>query len=972
MDLKDNLTPLLAKADSWLSRFRGTVRALRSTKYLLLLFILALTLDVVFQLSSQSRVLVLLAAGFLLLLVVCLVIHRMFIQKEGVQKTARLIEDNSPELGSSLINTLQLAEKLKTEDMSDTSKSLAAKAIEDYQKRIDFNKFKELLNPGILGKEVKKCLLAIALTAVFCLGFFQIFKMHLVRYLDPYGDHPAFSLTGLEITSPVKDHMVLYSGDSIVNVKVSGHHPGELFVSYYEEGKEDTVETVPMFKKGSDSFTQKLSKLKAPTVFFAHTRDKRSASHKRKIGIIYTPQVEKAFVTVTPPEYTGHKVRKLPFNWRNTSALKGSKITYTLHSNRPLKSGIIEVINGTEKSIVQMKATEENTVSGTVVANENARLRFTVKDTDGNDSLELLKGSITVTYDRAPTVVITSPEKNSFVTEDFVLKVRAQADDDYGVKELRIHRGLNGFYGPPAVVTPEETTLSTVDKILTVTIKDLGVVPGDVLEFYADTLDNSPEQQTAVSPIVYLKVISVQEYNDYLRQRAQITDITNKYDDLLERLQKLREEQEEINKEIAKLEEELKKGSKKNEKELKAQLNKFIKKQSELNHKMSQLAKDFENFVRDNPLFDIEKAFAEQLQEQAEELREEAEKNKEELEEFAKESEEAVNSKNQQALLESVQALRMSTDRVAKKLRKEEDDYKESIVQTLKDLEKMNRLVRDFNYFVFLYRMQENLVKQLKPFDIVRDLSTRDKLSLKKFAATEKFVGDEIVKLIQSLRKHADEAEDQFPKAAASARDLAEKLEKARIEQLCKDAVNNMLLPDGPESYNMAEWIRRELQKMFNDSTPYDSQGQVSQSLKKEFDRYLQLMLEMNPGDSFSQMCQSANFGFGQGNGQGMAGLGGNGQGGSSSGYSTGGPNIGLLGNEMLNGGNEQPGGLQGGKGRSSASPSNNNNVISTDRKKSNSNESKSSKTKGETVSPEALMGEYENLIEAYFEKVTK
>ena len=972
MDFKENLTPVLSKADSWLSRFRGIVRALRSTKYLLLLFILALALDVVFQFSTQTRIQVLVVCAILVLLTAGLVIFRMFFQKEGIQKTARLIEDKDPELGSSLINTLQLTEKLNSEEMSDSSKALAAKAIDDYQKRIDFSKFKEVLNPGILGKELKKCLLAIAVAVAVCFIFSQIFKMHIVRYLDPYGDHPAFSLTSLEITSPVPNHTVLYSGDSIVNVKISGHHPGELFLSYFEEGKESLIQTVPMYKKGSEAFTQKLTKLKAPTVFFAHTRDKRSVSHKRKIGIIYTPQVEKAFVTVAPPAYTGRKERKLPFKWRNVTALKGSKVTYTLHSNRPLKSGIIEVIKGTEKSTVKMKAVEENTVSGTISVEDSVRLRFIVKDTDGNDSLELLKGSITVTYDRAPTVAITSPERNSFVTEDFVLKVRAQADDDYGVKELRIHRGLNGFYGPPAVVQPEETTLSTVDKILSITIKDLGVVPGDILEFYADTLDNSPDQQTAVSPIVYLKVISVQEYNDYLRKRAQITDITNKYEDLLERLHELRKEQEKINEEIAKLEEELKKGDKKNEKELRAQINKLIKKQNEINHKMNQLADDFDSFVRENPLFDIEKAFAEQLQEQAEELREEAEKNKEELEEFAEQSEKAMESNNQQSLLEAVQAFRMSTDRVAKKLRKEEEEYEEGIVQTLEDLEKMNQLVRDFNYFVFLYRMQDKLTKQLKPFDIVRDLSTRDKLSLKKFAATEKFIGDEIVKLIMSLRKHAEEAEDQFPKAAASANSLADKLEKARLEQLCKDAVNNMLLPDGPESYNMAEWIRREMQKMFNDSTPYDTPGQVSQSLKKEFDRYLQLMLEMPPGDCFSQMCQSANFGFGQGQGMGIGGVGGTGNGGSRSGYSTGGPNVGLLGNEMLNGNQNQPGGLQGGKGRSSASPSNNNSVISTNREKSNTKDSKGTKTKGETVSPEALMGEYENLIEAYFEKVTK
>ena len=966
----DKLTPKLEKADSWHSRFWGIVRALRSVKYIMLFFILALIADVVFQLDSSTRItLIFLFIGFTVFISL-LVLHRMIFQKAGVERTAREIESNDPELGSSLINSLQLTEKLKSEDMSPTSKMLAEKALDDYDKRINIQKFKDILNPGIIGKEIKKSFLAITATALICLIFFNIFKMHIIRYLDPHGDHPAYSLTTLEITSPVENHKVLYNSDAIVNVEASGHKPSELFISYHEEGKKELLTTIPMYKKGSDAFTQKLSNLKAPVFIYAHTRNKRSVSHKRKIDIIYTPQVEKAFVKVSPPEYTGRKSREVPFKWRNVTALKDSLITFTLHSNRPLKSGKIEQIHGAEKSFIEMKPISANAVSGTIKIQQNMRLRFTVTDTDGNQSIELLKGSLTTTYDSPPTVAITNPQRNSFVTEDFILKVRVQANDDYGVKELRLHRGLNKFYGPVLTFTPEQKSLSSYDQIISIPIKDLGVTPGDVLEFFADTMDNSPEQQTAISPIVYLKVISVEEYNDYLRKRAQITDITNKYEDLLERLHQLKEEQEKINEEIAKLEEELKSGKKQNEKELKAKINKLIQKQGENNHKKEQLAKDFESFVREHPLFDIEKSFGEELREKAAELRKEAQENNEELEEFSEAADKAM-SNNQQGLGEALQALRVSNDRTLKKLKKEEEELDEKILQTLKDLEKMNQLVRDFNYFVFLYRIQENLTNQLKPFDIVRDLSSRDKLSLKKFAATEKFIGDELISLVKKLRLHADEAEIQFPKAAESARSLADKLEKARIPQLCKDAVNNMLLPDGPESYNMAEWIRREMEKMFNDSIRYNTPDSDNMSaLKRELDRYLELMLEVPPMDTFSQMCQSAGFGFGNGSG---FGIGGRGAGGSGSGYSTPGPNIGLLGNEMLNA-NEtaQPGGELGGRGNGESGKDNTKSVISTNNGEGEKSKLGSQGSKGDVVSPEALMGEYQNIIDAYFEKVTK
>ena len=49
-----------------------------------------------------------------------------------------------------------------------------------------------------------------------------------------------------------------------------------------------------------------------------------------------------------------------------------------------------------------------------------------------------------------------------------------QADDDFGIKEMRLHRALNGIYGPPLVFNPEEKFETKFSQINKVAIVDFG------------------------------------------------------------------------------------------------------------------------------------------------------------------------------------------------------------------------------------------------------------------------------------------------------------------------------------------------------------------------------------------------------------------------------------------------------------------------------------------------------------------
>ena len=100
---------------------------------------------------------------------------------------------------------------------------------------------------------------------------------------------------------------VLYGKGLVVKVKAAGHRPKEVFLTALPPGHPEQAITLPMFDKGGAGYDQLLDNVRTDLVVFAHTKDRVSQSKQVRIGVVLTPQLEKAFVRVAPPAYTGLK-----------------------------------------------------------------------------------------------------------------------------------------------------------------------------------------------------------------------------------------------------------------------------------------------------------------------------------------------------------------------------------------------------------------------------------------------------------------------------------------------------------------------------------------------------------------------------------------------------------------------------------------------------------------------------------------
>jgi len=294
-----------------------------------------------------------------------------------------------------------------------------------------------------------------------------------------------------------------------------------------------------------------------------------------------------------------------------------------------------------------------------------------------------------------------------------------------------------------------------------------------------------------------------------------------------------------------------------------------------------------ENFVRENPLYDVEKDVQALLRQQAETIRDSTQANDSAARDIAQRSSPPAGPRRLSP--DMLEGLKKASDDQVARLSGAHEEAEKKIVQTLEDMDQMQELVKDFNQFETLYRAQQDVAQQSQPYNRPGQLSREDQLALQDLAATEKQVSDLLGQLRDKLGDDAKAAEKHFPKAAQSGRDLAAQIGQRRLQSLAEEATGQMLAANGEPSFNLAERLRGEMEKMFG-----QCQGGNCPS-GNELDNYLKLQ-RMNPNQNFAQMSRSRKFG--SPTGRGRAGGQGDGSNGSSGYAMTDGSMPNVLGNE--------------------------------------------------------------------------
>jgi ElaB/YqjD/DUF883 family membrane-anchored ribosome-binding protein len=855
-----NILERLAVADREHQKEAGGKLLLAGVKYACAAVLLAFVLDVIFHLNAGWRLGLLLAMFAAVLLLAAAGWHLAFVRRNRLEHIARFLETRDPALGSRLINLLQLGAQTRDPSLGPLTRQLASQAVENYAAQLREVPVETLARTDELRRHLKRAAWALlGFTAALALAF-RVSAVEIARFADPFGDHPPYSFTRLQIVQPgPAGTIVPYDKGLVVKVKAAGHQPKEVFLTAFPPAHPDQAFTLPMFDKNGAGYDQLLDNIRGELLVFAHTRDHASESRRVRVGVLLTPRLERAFVRVAPPEYTGIKPEEKPYAFKSMQALEGGEIKFRLQSNRPLREGMLELTSGDQPpQLIPLKKSGGNEVSGSFLAADSGRMRFSVTDIDGLPSQGDYEGALTVTHDLPPEVHLANPEQDCLVAVDFKLQARIEASDDYGLRQVRLQRGLNGVFSAPKVYLYTNIVLNSRETS-DFNFAELGIQPGDQISLFAEALDNAPQPHLARSRTVRLQVISVEDYNNVLREQNDIADADAKYAELNDDLQALIEQQKQLGEDAQKLQDQLAKAGAHPPESLPMQLDKITAQQNELNQKLNQQAGRMESFVRDNPLYDVEKDLQQELRRQAQAIRQSTRTNDAAVRAIAERS--SPPGGGRRLSPDMLDALKKASDEQLARLGGAHEEIEKETVETLDDMDQMQELLNDFNRFESLYRAQQDLAEQSAAYNRPGQLGREDQLALKELAAGENELADALARLQGKLREDAGAAEKLFPKAAKSGRDLADQIGRRRLEPLAEQATARMLAGSGDQSCDLAVRLRNEMEKMFS-----ECQGGNCPS-GSELDNYLKLQ-RLNPNNNFAQMSRSRKFGAGMGRGR--------------------------------------------------------------------------------------------------------
>jgi len=373
------------------------------------------------------------------------------------------------------------------------------------------------------GRSLARALLvltgALAAFAALTVSAPDLMRAELPRFLDPEGDHPPFSLLHFDVSPGASS--VLFGGQIEVRATARGRPVDKLWLVHRAGDQESRA---IMFLAPDKTFFQTLANVCDPIEYWV--TDGRARSKRFPVTVLKTPQIAQVEVTTEFPEYTGKPPHTGKLSEEAQALPEETRVRFRVTSNRPLKSGTIEltpVLGGrTNRVNLAPEKTNGTMVSGVFAVTEAVAFTLSVRDTNGLESSDNRRGRFNILPDKPPRIFVLEPGKDAVATPATRVAVRVQATDDYAVARVAWLRGFNRSTERPLnLKLTLQAGPQSVEAEGVFDLAKLGVQPGDVIDYYFEAADNYPKWPNVVfSRPFRLEIITQKQYEDVLRQYA--------------------------------------------------------------------------------------------------------------------------------------------------------------------------------------------------------------------------------------------------------------------------------------------------------------------------------------------------------------------------------------------------------------------------------------------------------------------
>ncbi|GMW01846.1 MAG: hypothetical protein AMXMBFR84_29830 [Candidatus Hydrogenedentota bacterium] len=828
----------------------------------------ALTLvyaDVLLQLNPHARLALVIVSAVTLLIAGSVPVYRYIRAASQRRMVARLVEESHPELHNDLINAIDFDERLQAALPHRFSPDLMQQEIAVATEKVGrLHRGLTLPAPAIKSEAV--ILLAlVVVTGVFASLFPRMFSTVLVRFADPFGDHVPYSPTVLSMTPGAVT--VQYGEDVVVSASVAGKKPDAVVLKLEDlDGK--AVGELPMIDKGDGTWFQTVENVQHELVY--HASIHRGRSNRFTLALDKAPRIGAAMITYEYPAYT-----KLPAKTRQIAspaeikAYEGTNVQLELVSNRPLSGGTWDVAGNHFN--FQPKPDDVHTALANLTIENTGTFTAELKDVEGLVSHDKLTGTVAIQPDEKPVIEITSPGRQSFASVEAEVPIVIEVSDDLGVNSVSLVRNLNASLDLRKDLFGHEESQVYVNTVEMLNMKDLGVRPGDVIEFYATATDTFPKAaQSATTAVHRLQIISEEEFRSFMQEEMTADDLAQKYDSVFEKIDALASSQQELEEQISQMLKQLKEQGTLSPADQKA-LAQAQQEQAALAEEAKALAEEIASEAEKDGVFDVEKSYQEAMKEMAKQVA----AAQQSMEQSAGEMEKAQQSPSSSPGQSSMSAANTKQREALEQLGRTEA-ARQQIQEANKDMADVYHLMENVEQFKYLYEMQDNLERQARFYQQQKTPTADQAARLQELADQQAGIRQELSTLKEAFRENAKAVEKNYPKVAQDARNIADEIDSRAIEPTMDGATGGLGEGNAKSGHEQAAHARDEMKAMIK-VCESAGQGQSQCELR------LNIMTNNGMGKTFSQFGKSLGKKFGKGNGNGM-GMGAGGQGGTMGG----------------------------------------------------------------------------------------
>lgn len=583
---------------------------------------------------------------------------------ESDKEIALLIGAGFPSLRDRLANGLEL---LDERNRGFYSSSLVDAALLDLRGAIAPLDFSRVVNFADSRRLARIAGVLAGVSVLFALLFPRFFAApgyRLWHHSETFASLPPFQF----LVQP-GDREVVKGENVRVTVRVDGASLPTITLTYRRESEE--VEEVRVLERLTDgTFQSELQALKATTFYDVRSEGVQSPTYR--LSVIDRPVVKMLRVHLQPPAYSGLPAQQLDDNIGDVIGLTGTRINIAIETNKPIASGSL-VFHDSATVPLRSQGTK---ATGEFSIRKEGAYHLVLRDSQGIANADPIEYAVKVQTDAVPAVSIVLPGTNLEVTEKTDVPLLLKVSDDFGVSRLTlVYRLTQSRYGVPdkevrrlsIPLPPGKTTDALVP--FTWKLHDLNLVPDDVVEYYAEVLDNDQVSgpKEAVSERYLLRYPSMDEI---------LADADREHEKAAQTLEQTMKQAQEARRVMEELRQDLQKEQEKTEWQDQKKAEELVKKYDEMRKSIEEAARTIDQMqsqLQKNQLLSQETL--EKYQELQRTLQE---MNSPELTEALKRLQEAMQQMNPDQLKQALQQFTFS-----------EENFRKSIERTLNLLKRI-------------------------------------------------------------------------------------------------------------------------------------------------------------------------------------------------------------------------------------------------------------------------------------------